>query len=174
MTIANKDIISNERIRANELRVINPDGDQLGVMSREEALNAAFDLQLDLILISPNAKPPVARIADEGKFRYDLQKKEKEMKKNQKTQETKEIRMSPTIEEHDFNTKLRQARSFIDDGNKVKVAIRFRGRAITHKDIGKDVLTRFADGMTDIATLTTKPQMEGRNMMMMLEPAKEN
>ena len=143
-------------------------------MSRDEALDVAFDqFGLDLILISPNAKPPVARIVDEGKFRYDLQKKEKEMKKKQKTQETKEVRMSPTIDDHDFETKLRQARGFVEDGNKVKVSIRFRGRAITHKDIGKEVLNRFATGMDDVAQFITRPQMEGRNMMMIMEPKKD-
>ncbi len=143
-------------------------------MSKDEALDLAYDRGLDLILVSPNAKPPVARILDEGKYRYDLQKKEKEQRKNQKTQETKEIRMSPTIEEHDMNTKLRQTRGFIEDGNKVKVSIRFRGRAITHKEIGREVLEEFASQITDIAAITTKPTMEGRNMMMMLEPKKDN
>ena len=160
-------------IRANELRVIDDQGEQIGVMPTSEALDLALEKGLDLILVSPNAKPPVARILDEGKYRYDLQKKEKEQKKNQKTQETKEIRMSPTIDDHDLNTKLRHARSFIEDGNKVKVAIRFRGRAITHKDLGRDVLDQFSSQITDIADITTKPQMEGRNMMMILEPKNE-
>lgn len=139
-------------------------------MPTSEALNLAYDRHLDLILVSPNAKPPVARILDEGKYRYDLQKKEREQRRNQKTQETKEIRMTPTIEEHDLQTKLRHARGFIEDGNKVKVSVRFRGRAITHKDLGREVLDNFASQITDIANITTKPKMEGRNMMMMLEP----
>lgn len=143
-------------------------------MPTREAMDLALEKGLDLILVSPNAKPPVARILDEGKYRYDLQKKEKEQRKNQKTQETKEIRMSPTIDDHDLNTKLRHARSFIEGGNKVKVAIRFRGRAITHKSLGRDVLDEFASQITDIADITTKPQMEGRNMMMILEPKTEN
>lgn len=143
-------------------------------MPTREAMDLALEKGLDLILLSPNAKPPVARILDEGKYRYDLQKKEKEQRKNQKTQETKEIRMSPTIDDHDLNTKLRHARSFIEGGNKVKVAIRFRGRAITHKSLGRDVLDEFASQITDIADITTKPQMEGRNMMMILEPKTEN
>lgn len=143
-------------------------------MPTREAMDLALEKGLDLILLSPNAKPPVARILDEGKYRYDLQKKEKEQRKNQKTQETKEIRMSPTIDDHDLNTKLRHARSFIEGGNKVKVAIRFRGRAITHKSLGRDVLDEFASQITDIADITTKPQMEGRNMMMILEPKNEN
>ncbi len=166
-------MIANDRIRAKELRVIAENGDQIGVISKAEALDEAEKAGLDLVLVSPNAKPPVARIMDFGKYRYEQQKKEKEARKNQKTQETKEVRMSPTIEEHDFNTKLRQARGFIEDGNKVKVSIRFRGRAITHKDIGREKLNDFADGITDIANVTTKPKMEGRNMMMMLEPQKE-
>lgn len=143
-------------------------------MPTREAMDLALEKGLDLILLSPNAKPPVARILDEGKYRYDLQKKEKEQRKNQKTQETKEIRMSPTIDDHDLNTKLRHARSFIEGGNKVKVAIRFRGRAITHKSLGRDVLDEFASQITDIADITTRPQMEGRNMMMILEPKNEN
>lgn len=143
-------------------------------MPTREAMDLALEKGLDLILVSPNAKPPVARILDEGKYRYDLQKREKEQRKNQKTQETKEIRMSPTIDDHDLNTKLRHARSFIEGGNKVKVAIRFRGRAITHKSLGRDVLDEFASQITDIADITTKPQMEGRNMMMILEPKTEN
>lgn len=128
---------------------------------------------MDLILISPNAKPPVARILDEGKFRYEMQKREREMRKNQKTQDLKEVRMSPTIDDHDRNTKLRQARGFIENGDKVKVSVRFRGRAITHKDIGRDVLDKFAEGIVDIADITTKPKMEGRSMMMMLDPKKD-
>lgn len=163
-------MIINERIRAKEVRLIGKDGEQVGVISRDEALNMAEEAEMDLVLVSPNAKPPVARVIDYGKYRYEQQKREKEQRKNQKTVNVKEIRLSPTIDDHDFNTKLRQARSFIEDEDKVKVAIRFRGRAITHKDIGRDVLNRFSEGMTDIADIQSHPRMEGRNMFMMLAP----
>jgi len=167
-------MIVNDRIRAKEIRLIGKDGEQIGVVSRNDALNTAERAELDLVLVSPNAKPPVARVMDYGKYRYEQQKKEKEARKNQKTQETKELRLSPTIEEHDFNTKLKKARKFIDkDGNKVKVSIRFRGRAITHTDIGKEVLERFADETTDIAVVESKPKMDGRSMFLMLAPKKD-
>jgi len=167
-------MIVNDRIRAKEVRLIGKDGEQIGVVSRNDALNKAEQAELDLVLVSPNAKPPVARVMDYGKYRYEQQKKEKEARKNQKTQETKELRLSPTIEEHDFNTKLKKARKFIDkDGNKVKVSIRFRGRAITHTDIGKEVLERFADETSDIAVVESKPKMDGRSMFLMLAPKKD-
>jgi len=167
-------LIVNDKIRAKEVRLIGQDGDQIGVVSRNEALRTADEAGLDLALVSPNAKPPVARILDHGKYRYEQQKKEKEQRKNSKTVEVKETRLSTTIGDHDFNTKLRQARGFIEDEDKVKVSVRFRGRAITHKEIGRDVLDRFADGMEDIATIQTKPKMEGRNMFMMLAPKSDN
>lgn len=163
-------MIVNERIRAKELRLIGKDGEQIGVVSRDEAMRVAEQAELDLILVSPNAKPPVARVADYGKMRYEQQKREKEQRKNQKTVNVKEIRLSPTIDDHDFNTKLRQARGFIEDEDKVKVSIRFRGRAITHKDLGRDVLDRFAEGMNDIADIQSRAKMEGRSMFMMLAP----
>lgn len=134
---------------------------------------AAEREELDLALVSPNAKPPVARILDIGKHRYEQQKREQEQRRNQKVVNVKEIRLSPTIEEHDFNTKLRQGRKFIENGDKVKVAIRFRGRAITHKDIGREVLDRFAEEVKDIAQIESRARMEGRNMFMMLAPEKE-
>ena len=166
-------MIINEQIRAQELRLIGKDGEQIGVVSRNEALKIAEQADLDLVLVSPNAKPPVARVIDYGKYRYEQQKREKEQRKNQKTISVKEIRLSPTIDDHDFNTKLRQARSFIEGEDKVKVSVRFRGRAITHKDIGRDVLNRFAEGMKDIADVQTSAKMEGRNMFMMLQPKKD-
>lgn len=133
----------------------------------------AEEAELDLVLVSPNAKPPVARILDHGKYRYEQQKREKEQRKNQKTVNVKEIRLSPTIDDHDFDTKLRQGRSFVEKGDKVKVAIRFRGRAITHKSIGREVLDRYAEGMKDVADVQSRAKMEGRNMFMMLAPKTE-
>lgn len=163
-------MIVNERIRSKEVRLIGKDGEQIGVVPREEALRMAEQAELDLVLVSPNAKPPVARVLDYGKYRYEQQKREKEQRKNQKTINVKEIRLSPTIDDHDFNTKLRQGRGFVEKGDKVKVSIRFRGRAITHKDIGRDVLKRYAEGMDDISQIESKTQMEGRSMFMMLAP----
>ena len=163
-------MITNERIRAKELRLIGKDGEQIGVVARDEAMRMAEQAEMDLVLVSPNAKPPVARIADVGKMRYEQQKREREQRRNQKVVNVKEIRLSPTIDDHDFDTKLRQARGFIEDEDKVKVSIRFRGRAITHKDLGRDVLDRFAEGMNDIADIQSRAKMEGRSMFMMLAP----
>ncbi|MCI7240324.1 MAG: translation initiation factor IF-3 [Aerococcus suis] len=165
-----KDVSVNDGIRARELRVINPDGDQIGILSKDEALKAADKAELDLVLISPNAKPPVARIMDYGKYRYEQQRKAREQRKNQKTVNVKELRLSPTIEQNDFDTKLRQGRKFIKKGDKVRVSIRFRGRAITHKEIGRDVLERFASEMEDVAQIEQKAKMEGRSMFLQLAP----
>jgi translation initiation factor IF-3 len=167
-------LIVNEKIRAKEVRLIGRDGEQIGVVSRDEALRVADQAELDLVLVSPNAKPPVARVLDYGKYRYEQQKREKEQRKNQKTVNVKEIRLSPTIDDHDFNTKLRQGRGFVEKGDKVRVSIRFRGRAITHKGIGREVLDRFAEGMEDVADIQTKAKMEGRNMFMLLTPKDNN
>lgn len=166
-------MIINERIRAKEVRLIGKDGEQVGVVSRERALVIAEEAGLDLVLVSPQAQPPVVRVLDYGKYRYEQQKREREARKNQKVVNTKEIRLSPTIDDHDFNTKLRQGRSFIERGDKVRVSIRFRGRAITHRDIGQEVLERFAEETKDIADVETKAKMEGRSMFLMLAPKSE-
>lgn len=163
----------NENIRAREVRLIDVNGEQLGVKSRQEALDLAQTANLDLVMVAPNAKPPVCRIMDYGKYRYEQQKKEKEARKNQKIINIKEVRLSPNIEEHDFNTKLRNARKFLEKGDKVKASIRFRGRAITHKEIGQEVLERLAKECEDLATVETKPKMEGRSMFLMLAPRNE-
>ncbi|WP_143083203.1 translation initiation factor IF-3 [Alteribacillus iranensis] len=160
----------NDGIRAREVRLIDANGDQLGVKSRNEALDLAQKANLDLVLVAPNAKPPVCRIMDYGKYRYEQQKKDKEARKKQKVINVKEVRLSPNIEEHDFNTKLRNARKFLSKGDKVKAAIRFRGRMITHSEIGRDVLERLAKECEDIAAVETKPKMEGRSMFLMLAP----
>src|SRR5690606_11431129 len=162
MTIA-KDMMLNENIRAHELRVIGSDGEQIGVISKSEALKIAEEANLDLLVVSPNAKPPVARVMDYGKYQYEQQKKEREARKNQKTISVKEVRLSPTIDIGDFNTKLRNARKFLEKGDKVKASIRFKGRAITHKEIGKEVLDRFYKEVADIAVLETAAKMEGRS-----------
>ncbi len=171
--IISKDMLVNEGIRAREVRLIGANGDQIGVKSKNEALEMARNVNLDLVCVAPNAKPPVCRIMDYGKFRYEQQKKEKEARKKQKIINVKEVRLSPTIEDNDFNTKLRNARKFLEKGDKVKAAIRFRGRAITHSEIGRNVLERLAKECEDVATIEAKPKMEGRSMFLILAPKTE-
>ncbi|MCD8506283.1 MAG: translation initiation factor IF-3 [Alkalibacterium thalassium] len=167
-------MIVNDRIRANEVRLIGKDGEQIGVVQRKEALRLAEEANMDLVLVSPNAKPPVARVMDYGKYRYEQQKKEREARKNQKVVNIKEIRLSPTIDDHDFDTKLRNARKFLEKGDKVKVSIRFRGRAITHKDIGREVLgNAWLKKASDISQVESKAKMDGRSMFLMLAPKSE-
>jgi len=163
-------MLVNEGIRARELRLIDSNGEQLGIKSRAEALEIAARRNMDLVLVAPNAKPPVARIMDYGKYRFEQQKREKEARKNQKVINVKEVRFSPTIDEHDFNTKLRNARKFLEKGDKVKASLRFKGRAITHKEIGQKVLDRLAEECSDIAQVESKAKMEGRSMFLVLAP----
>lgn len=163
----------NEGIRARELRLIDHNGEQLGVKSRHDALELAARANLDLVLVAPNAKPPVARIMDYGKHRFEQQKRDREARKNQKVINLKEVRLSPTIDEHDFNTKLRNGRKFLENGDKVKASIRFRGRAITHKEIGQEVLDRFASECEDVGTIESRPRMDGRSMFLILAPKVE-
>ncbi|MHA6252063.1 translation initiation factor IF-3 [Oceanobacillus sp. CAU 1775] len=163
----------NEKIRAREVRLIDSNGDQLGVKTHQEAMEIAQTRNLDVVLVAPNAKPPVARIMDYGKYRFEMQKKDKEARKKQKVINVKEVRFTPGIGDHDFETKLKNARKFLEKGDKVKVAVRFRGRAITHKELGREVLDRFAEEVKDIATVEQKPKMEGRNMFMMVVPLTE-
>lgn len=166
-------MIVNEGIRAREVRLIDQNGEQLGIKSKNEALEIAARVNLDVVLVAPNAKPPVARIMDFGKYKFEQQKKEKEARKNQKVINVKEVRLSPTIDEHDFNTKLRNAIKFLGKGDKVKASIRFKGRAITHKEIGQRVLERFAESCKEVATVESYPKMDGRSMFMMLAPKNE-
>lgn len=172
MTIA-KDMMVNDGIRAREVRLVDDKGEQLGVKTKAEALKLADDANLDLVLVAPNAKPPVARIMDYGKFRFEQQKKEREARKKQKVIHVKEVRLSPTIDVNDFNTKLRNARKFLEKGDKVKASIRFKGRAITHKEIGQDVLNRLADETKDLAIIEQKAKMDGRSMFLVLAPKTE-
>lgn len=173
MTIA-KDMMVNDGIRARELRLIDQNGEQLGVKSKAEALSIAERSNLDVVLVAPNAKPPVARIMDYGKYRFEQQKKDREARKKQKVISIKEVRLSPTIDVNDFNTKLRNARKFLEKGDKVKASIRFKGRAITHKEIGQKVLDRLAEETADIATVEQKPKMDGRSMFLVLAPKADN
>jgi translation initiation factor IF-3 len=163
-------MLLNDGIRAREVRLIDQNGEQLGIKSKIEALEIATRVNLDLVLVAPNAKPPVARVMDYGKFKFEQQKKEKEARKNQKIITTKEVRLSPSIDEHDFNTKLRNAIKFLEKGDKVKASIRFKGRAITHKEIGQRVLVRFAEECKEVATVESHPKMDGRSMFMVLTP----
>ncbi|WP_191982106.1 translation initiation factor IF-3 [Lentilactobacillus curieae] len=169
MTIA-KDMMVNDGIRAREVRLIGANGDQLGVKSKDEALKLAEDAELDLVLVAPKAKPPVAKILDYGKYRFELQKKERESRKKQKVISVKEVRLSPTIDVNDFNTKLKNAKKFLAKGEKVRVSIRFKGRAITHKDIGREVLDRMAKETADVANVEQKAKMDGRSMFLVLAP----
>lgn len=169
--IISKDaMLLNEGIRAREIRLIDQNGEQLGIKTKTEALEIAARVNLDLVLVAPNAKPPVGRIMDYGKFKFEQQKKEKEARKNQKIITTKEVRLSPTIDEHDFNTKLRNAIKFLEKGDKVKASIRFKGRAITHKEIGQRVLDRFSEACKEVATIESHPKMDGRSMFLVLAP----
>ena len=160
----------NEDIRDSEIRLIGSTGEQLGIMSAAQAQRIADEQGLDLVKISPQATPPVCKLMDYGKFRFEQGKREKEAKKNQHVVEIKEIRMSPGIDVGDFNTKLKNAQKFLADGNRVKVSVRFRGREMAHTDIGKDLLVRFAEQCAEVATLDKEPKLEGRSMSIFLSP----
>ena len=169
-TIGKLDHQLNEEIRDKEIRLIAADGTMLGIVSAQEALAQAEEQELDLVKISPNAVPPVCKIMDYGKFRFDQLKKEKEARKNQRVVEIKEIRMSPGIDTNDLNVKMRNAMKFLKEGNRVKVTVRFRGREMAHTDIGKDLLVRFAEQCAEVATLDKEPKLEGRSMSIFLSP----
>ena len=162
------ELMINEQIRDREVRVISQDGVQLGIMSASEAMKLAREAELDLVKIAPAAKPPVCKIIDYGKFRYEQARKEKEAKKKQKTIEIKEVRLSPNIDDNDLNTKVSAARKFIQKGDKVKVTLRFRGREMAHVQSSKRILDVFAEKMADIAVVEKAPKMEGRSMTMFL------
>ena len=165
-----KELEINERIRDKEVRLIGVDGQQMGVMSPRDALRIARERDLDLVKVAPQAKPPVCKILDYGKYRFEMQKKEKEARKNQKVVELKEIRLSLNIDTNDFNTKVNQAAKFLQQGHKVKVSIRFRGREMAHTNLGIDVHKRFAEALAGQAVIDKQPKLEGRSMMMFLSP----
>lgn len=166
-------MLVNESIKAKEVRVIGPDGEQIGIMSSDNALRTAYDKGLDLILISPNAQPPVCRIADYGRYRYEQEKREKEAKKKQNIIEVKEVQLSCRIETHDFETKVKHAMRFLGEGNKVKVVLRFRGREMSHQEIGKEILERFREAVKESGTVDKTPNLEGRLMTMIVNPIKK-
>ena len=158
----------NEQIRDREVRVVSADGAQLGIMSARDAYKMAQEADLDLVKIAPNAKPPVVKIIDYGKFRYEQSRKEKEARKKQKTVEIKEVRLSPNIDTNDLNTKVNAARKFISKGDKVKVSLRFRGREMAHVQNSRHILDDFAESLADIAVVEKAPKMEGRSMTMVM------
>ena len=160
----------NEEIRDKEVRLISESGEQLGVMSAMEAQRIAEEKNLDLVKISPNAVPPVCKVMDYGKFRFEQAKREKEARKNQRVVEIKEVRMSPSIDVNDFNVKQRNAQKFLVDGNRCKVTVRFRGREMAHTEIGQELLLKFAEGCSDVAVMDKAPKLEGRHMSIFLSP----
>ena len=169
-TIANAVHQINEEILDKEVRLIGDQGEQLGIMSVEEALRIATEHELDLVKIAPGSNPPVCKVMDYGKFRFEQAKKEKEAKKNQRVIEIKEIRMSPGIDTNDFNTKLKNAQKFLNDGDRVKVSVHFRGREMAHTEIGAVLLKDFAAQCAEIANMDKAPKLEGRSMSMFLSP----
>ena len=162
------DLMINEQIRDREVRLIGQDGEQLGIMSAREAQKIAQEAELDLVKIAPTAKPPVCKIIDYGKYKYEQTRKEKEAKKKQKTVDVKEVRLSPNIDTNDLNTKVNNARKFIQKGNKVKVTLRFRGREMAHVQQSRHILDDFAKMLEDMAVVEKAPKLEGRNMSMVL------
>ncbi len=170
--IATKEVELNEQIRDKELRVVSATGEQLGIMSAKQALNLAQESDLDLVKIAPMAKPPVCKIMDYGKYRFDQAKREKEQRKKQKTADIKEIRLSLNIDVHDFNTKVKQAQKFLKGGDKVKCSIRLRGREMGHPELGVATMERFAESCSEFADVEKKAKLEGRQILMFLSAAK--
>lgn len=158
----------NEQIRAREVQLIDEQGEKKGVMKLEEALDLAYDKKLDLVLVAPNAQPPVCKIMNYGKYKFEQAKREKEAKKKQKVFEVKEIRITPNIEQHDFEFKVKNARKFIEDGNKVKITVRFRGRELNYVKLGEDNLNKFIEALSDVASPEKKAILEGKNMFIIL------
>jgi translation initiation factor IF-3 len=158
----------NGQIRAKEVQLIGDNGEKLGVLSLRDALAQAEEKKLDLVLVAPQGNPPVCKIMNYGKYKFEQAKKEKEAKKKQKVVEVKEIRITPNIEEHDFGFKAKNARKFIEDGNKLKITVRFKGREVNNSKLGEDVLNKFIENLSDIANVEKRPKLEGRNMFIML------
>jgi len=160
----------NQMITADKVRVIDDEGENLGVMYTNEAIEQAAEVGLDLVEVSPNADPPVCKFLDVGKFRYEAQKKANQARKTQKTQEIKEIKMRPNIDDHDYDTKMRSVNKFIGEGDKVKVTLRFRGRELSHQQLGMNLLRRVQEDVAEVAKVEAYPRMEGRQMLMVLAP----
>ncbi|MBQ2765532.1 MAG: translation initiation factor IF-3 [Clostridia bacterium] len=171
--ISTKELQINEEIRAKEVRIIGDDGEQIGVVATSKALEMAYDRDLDLVLMAPNAEPPVCRIMDYGKYRFERDKREKEAKKKQTTVEDKEIQLSCRIDTHDFETKVKHAHRFLGDGNKVRVVVKFRGREMSHLDLGREMLEKFEQACSGIGSVDKRPALEGRFMSMIVNPVKQ-
>ncbi len=169
---ASKDMLINEDIREKEVRVISDDGETLGLMTSNAALKLAYDRGLDLVLIAPQATPPVCRIMDYGKYRFDREKKEKEARKKQQVVELKEVQLSCRIDTHDFETKARNAIRFLTAGNKVRVVVRFKGREMAHQELGREMLLRFEEAVSSVGTVEKKPVLDGRILSMVVVPVK--
>lgn len=167
------DVLVNENIRFREVRVIGPNGEQLGIMSKHDALNKAYELELDLLCVAPGSKPAVCKILDYGKYKFEQAKKLKEAKKNQHVTEVKPLRLSPVIDKHDFETKAKQARKWAESGMRVKIDMRFRGRMITRLAVGKEVMNDFIQELSDITTVDKRPKLEGNTMSVTLSPKKK-
>ncbi len=172
MTAINERTRINQQIRISPVRVIDPEGEQIGILPVERALEIAVEQGLDLVEVAPMARPPVCRIMDYGKFKYEEQRKAREARKKQHHVQLKEVKMRPGIEEHDFEFKTRHARRFLEEGNKVKVTMMFRGRQMAHPELGREVLDRVVEELSDVAKLESSPMMEARSMTMVLAPAK--
>jgi len=168
--ISKNELLINEEIRDKEVRLIDTDGTMLGIMSTKEAQKIANSKNLDLVKIAPQALPPVCKIMDYGKYMFELAKKEKEARKNQKIINIKEVRVSPSIEEHDFEFKVKNAYKFLKDGDKVKVSVKFRGREMHYTSIGNEILDKFAEAVKDVGVVEKKPKLEGKSMIMILNP----
>ena len=168
-----KELQINEEIREKEVRLVDDEGNQLGVVPKMQAIDLAISKKLDLVNVAPNAKPPVCRIMDYGKYRYEQEKKEKEARKKQKVINVKELRFSPNIEDHDLNTKANRAIDFLKNGDRVKVSVRFRGREMGHTDLGREVLDKFYDLISEYGVVDKKPKMEGRSLVMFLSERKD-
>lgn len=168
-----KELQMNEEIKEQKIRVVGSDGEQLGVMSSEEALQKAYDEGLDLVMMAPQAVPPVCKIMDYGKYRFERDKKQKEARKKQQVVEVKEIQLSYRIDTHDFETKVKHALRFLGEGNKVRVALRFRGREMSHQAMGAELMTRFEEACAEVGSVDKKPVLEGRLMTMLIVPIKK-
>lgn len=170
MVISKEELMINEEIRDKEVRLIDSDGTMLGIVSSKEAQKIANSKNLDLVKIAPQAVPPVCKIMDYGKYMFELAKRDKESRKNQKVISVKEVRLSASIEEHDFNFKVKNACKFLKDGDKVKVSVKFRGREMNYTSLGEEVLGKFAEAVKDLAIVERKPKLEGKSMIMILNP----
>lgn len=168
--VISKELLINEKIKEKEVRLIGEQGEQLGVVSIKQAMEVAAEKNMDLVKIAPQAVPPVCKIMDYGKYRFELAKKEKEQRKNQKVITVKEVRITPNIDDHDFNTKLNNAIKFLKSGDKVKVTVRFRGREVTHSSLGEVLLGRFGEQISQYGTIEKRPKLEGKNMFMFISP----